>query len=228
MTSNTVATVRDSNYFDPSWGCGTQPERLRKTLQYVSTEERILDFGCGAGAYTKTLNKLGYSAVGLDCVRFSEWSQDPEWFIQNGGNILPFGNDYFHTTISFEVIEHCPEPRQTLKEIHRCTNEYLVLSVPNCNLNNQLRRHDLALAHWTDPTHCNFFTKDIIRNLITESGFEILEIEDCYKIDPNSYYWNSIKLPKVLRLIGKKFFEVLELTETYYSSILVVARVNKE
>lgn len=221
--------MRTSNYFDPTWGSGIQPDRFEATLKYVKKDKNILDLGCGAGAYTKTLNSQGYSAFGVDINQYPEWiGQESDCFFQGDSTQIPFNSKFFHTTISFEVLEHCPDPGKTLREIHRCTTDYLVLSVPDCDMNNALRKHDLALAHWTDPTHCNFFTKSTICEILEGNGFTIIELSGCYKVDPNTYFWESIKLPKLVRKAAKKIFKLFEITETYYSSILVVARVVPE
>jgi SAM-dependent methyltransferase len=218
--------MRKTNYFDPAWGSGIQPDRFEATIRYIEKSKNILDLGCGAGAYTKILNSQGYPAFGVDINQYPEWlEQESSYFFQGDSTQIPFKSKFFHTTILFEVLEHCPDPEKALREIHRCTTDYLVLSVPDCDLNNALRRYDLALAHWTDPTHCNFFTKETICELLESNGFAIIEISGCYKVDPNTYFWESIKLPKVVRKVAKKIFKALKITEMYCSSILVVARV---
>lgn len=220
--------VRGTGQPEVFWGVGIQPERLAAVLKYTPLGESILDLGSGRGAYTKTLNQKGFPTIGVDSYDYSEWKNEPDgWFRQSSADILPFNDKTFHTTICFEVLEHCTNPEQVLKEIARCTSERLIMSVPNCDLKNTLRQYDLALAHWTDPSHCNFFTKESIKELLEQENYQILEILDCYKIDPNNYFWDSIKLPKLIRKIGKKICNKLKLTEVYYSSILIAAQVPK-
>jgi hypothetical protein len=81
------------------------------------------------------------------------------------------------------------------------------------------------MAHYTDPTHCNFFTKDSLEVLLIDNGFKVIELLDCYRISPNDYYWDSLKLPRKLTRLPKLIIEKLNLAETYWSSILVVAKV---
>ncbi|MFM6269493.1 MAG: class I SAM-dependent methyltransferase, partial [Dolichospermum sp.] len=189
------------------WGIDTQPERLNAVLKYTSNNFNILDLGCGRGAYTETLNRKGFKTTGIDAYEYPEWETKPDdWFIQTPASSLPFEDKKFDMTISFEVLEHCSEPTKVLEEVARVTSKYFILSVPNCDLNNTLRNHDLAMAHWTDPTHCNFFTKETIVALLQEHKFKILEISDCYKISPNNYFWDSVKLPKKLTNFAKKVF----------------------
>jgi ubiquinone/menaquinone biosynthesis C-methylase UbiE len=211
------------------WGIDTQPERLNAVLRYTAPGSKILDLGSGRGAYTETLNLKNFPTIGVDTHSYAEWKTKPdEWFVQASASSLAFKNKEFDTTICFEVLEHCPEPEVVLNEITRVTSNKLILSVPNCNLNNALRKYDLALAHWTDPTHCNFFTKDTIQALLHECGYRIIEISDCYQISPNEYFWENIRLPKKIAKIAKKTCEKFKLIETYWSSILIVAEVPKQ
>ena len=119
----------------------------------------------------------------------------------------PFRKKQFDTTIAFEVLEHIPNPAQTLKEISRCTNDLLIFSVPNCDTNNHLRKYDLAMAHWTDPTHCNFFTKKSLTSFLSSNGYELIELIDCYEISPNRYYWDTLKIPKVIGYLMKTIID---------------------
>ena len=225
----TLYKVRGSEKPEEFWGVETQSERLEAVLKFTPLGERVLDLGAGRGAYTEALNQKGFPTIGVDSYEYSEWTNHPEgWFIQSSADDLPFNNKTFHTTICFEVLEHCSHPEKVLKEIARCTSERLIISVPNCDLNNTLRQYDLALAHWTDPSHCNFFTKESIQNLLKNENYNILEISDCYKIDPNNYFWDSIKLPKLVKKLGKKICYRFQLTEIYYSSILIASQVPKQ
>jgi ubiquinone/menaquinone biosynthesis C-methylase UbiE len=217
---------RKKNSPEPFWGIDTQPERLAATLRYASANDHILDLGAGRGAYTKMLNLKGLRTIGVDSHRYPEWSaENEEWFVQASASCLPFVEKQFELTISFEVLEHCDEPEKVLREIARVTSKYLILSVPNCDLNNTLRDHDLAMAHWTDPTHCNFFTKDSIQTLLSTLQFNVIEVSDCYKISPGDYFWDSLRIPKIISKVAKKACERLNLAETYWSSILVVAEI---
>jgi ubiquinone/menaquinone biosynthesis C-methylase UbiE len=208
-----------------SWGIDTQAERLESVLKYSSIAEKILDLGTGRGAYVRTLCEFGFKAIGVDQVDYAEWEGFREYFVQADAHNLPFADKQFDTTICFEVLEHCPCPENVLSEIIRCTKSKIILSVPDCSLDNKLRKHDLALAHWTDPTHCNQFTKDSLLELLLRYNLNILEIGGCYKVFPSNYFWDSIRLPRLVRKLGQKISSKFNLFEEYYSSILVVAEI---
>ena len=174
---------------DPYWGIDTQPQRLDAVFRWTPAGAGVLDLGCGRGAYVHALRGSGFRLVGADVHQYSEWlHQDCQPFIVCEASALPFRHKAFHTTLAFEVLEHCADPHAALFEIARCTSDQIIISVPNYDLDNALHRYDLAMAHWTDPSHCNFFTKDTLRILLSEKGFTILEMSDCYAISPNNYF----------------------------------------
>jgi acetyltransferase-like isoleucine patch superfamily enzyme/2-polyprenyl-3-methyl-5-hydroxy-6-metoxy-1,4-benzoquinol methylase len=212
----------------PSRGKTVQAERFASVLKHVSGDEKVLDIGSARGAYTYELRKRGNFVIGMDIIQYDDWSlKTPKYFVNASGEYLPFQNKSFDVSLAFEVLEHIPQIECMLQEVHRCTTNKFILSVPNCDLDNKLHQHNLSLAHWTDTTHRNFFTKATIVNLLTDNGFEILEISDCYKIVPSHYFWDSVKLPNRVGSFFKRLFDWFNLVETYWSSILVVAAVKQ-
>ena len=151
----------------------------------------------------------------------------PNKFVKADAHNLPFKDKSFDIAVCFEVLEHCKRPELVLQEIARCTKNILIMSVPDCDLNNKLRKYDLALAHWTDPTHCNFFTKESICKLLVKHNFKIIHVGGCYKIHTGDYFWNSIKLPLLVRKIGARATRKLRLFEEYFSSILIISTLCK-
>ncbi|NJN67996.1 MAG: class I SAM-dependent methyltransferase [Chloroflexaceae bacterium] len=208
------------------WGTTIQPQRWSAIQRYTPPGVPILDLGAGRGAYVEALGSLGFSVVGVDVYRYPEWHDRPQGiFVNAAASDLPFDDKRFHTTISFEVLEHCPEPHLVLREIARCTTDRLIFSVPNCNLDNALRKYNLALFHWTDPTHCNFFTKDTLQSFLVQENFTVLEMTDAVQIIPNNYFWDTLRIPRRAANVMKKVCKRLNLVETYWSSILVVAEI---
>ena len=221
--------MKNKKSVQPFWGKDILPQRLAAVLRYATKGSRVLDLGSGRGAYTIALNQRDIPTIGIDQIYYREWDACPkEWFIKSEASTLPFNNNHFNICTAFEVIEHCSSPTAVLSEISRCTTELLIMSVPNCDLNNNLRKYNLALAHWTDPTHCNFFTKNSIVELLQTLKYQIIEVEDCLKISPNRYFWDTLKIPRIVSIIPKWLCEQFNLVETYWSSILIVARVPKD
>jgi len=208
------------------WGKNVIPERFLKVMDYLECGDKVLDIGSGRGAYVKELNHRGIHSVGLDINKYEEWSTNSNCFIVSRSDHLPLKNKYFDIAIAFEVLEHVENYTKMLTEIRRCTKKYLILSVPNCDLKNKLYEYNLIMSHWVDQTHVNFFTKDSIIDALIDNSFEIVTLDDCFKISINNYYWNTLRVPQIIKRIFNYVTNYYNLSDDYWSSILVVARIN--
>jgi SAM-dependent methyltransferase len=112
------------------WRAG-QERRLRMIQAAAGTRAhgRVLDNGCGVGAYLKQLAQETSFAYGLeyDRERALEAALDLK-VIRGAGERLPFPSDAFDLVLSHEVLEHVQDDRAALEEIVR------VLRKPNPDL----------------------------------------------------------------------------------------------
>jgi SAM-dependent methyltransferase len=218
--------MKNRTLIGPHWGNKTHPDRAGAVLRHTAPGDHILDLGSGRGAYTELLNSQDRPTVGVDIISYTEWlKRTPPRFSAASAYALPFPSRSFHTTICFETLEHCPEPHLVLREIARCTRHYVILTVPNCDLKNALRRYNLTLFHWTDRTHCNFFTKESLQELLSQEGYAVKKLQGSLRISPNDYFWDTLRLPNRFTNRMKRLCERFNLVETYWSSMLAVAQV---
>lgn len=74
--------------------------------------KRVLDLGCGLAPYRKVLEERGARWVGVD-LRGKRCSALADGFK------LPFRDGSFDLVLSAAVLEHLPEPGESLREVHR-------------------------------------------------------------------------------------------------------------
>lgn len=107
-------------------------------LWHRAAPTSILDVGCGEGVLThKWAERLGDGRiVGIDLDDESlkaEWRKrsrpNLEYMVQEA-TTLPFADNEFDMATAIEVLEHVPEPANTIAEMARVAKRHLLVSVP--------------------------------------------------------------------------------------------------
>jgi ubiquinone/menaquinone biosynthesis C-methylase UbiE len=141
----------------------------------------LLDVGCGEGVLVHRWARAlgdGCRVVGIDLEEESiqaGWSQrrapNLEYRVMRAEN-LPFGEREFELASAIEVLEHVPDPEQTLAEMARCARGGLLVSVPREPL---WRMMNMARgAYWralgNTPGHLNHWSKQGFVRLLSRYG----------------------------------------------------------
>jgi methionine biosynthesis protein MetW len=129
---------------------------------------RVLDIGCGVGAYMKRLSSFGYECEGI------ETNQDfVSECLKNGLNVqlvnaldLQFAENSFDTVVMIEVLEHLPDPVVALREAFRVARKNVLISVPNIDVLPIMSKYQVVPWHILEATHVNFFTPKILESLL--------------------------------------------------------------
>jgi ubiquinone/menaquinone biosynthesis C-methylase UbiE len=165
---------------------GLNPYRAEAIRKFAG--RTILDVGCGNGAYVLAFADE-YEIRGVDRQPFESWSPRPERFGISEAARLDLPDSHVETILSFETLEHLPDPLAALKEYRRVFSKNVILTVPNCEITEGMRQSNLLYSHWADRTHVNFFDMQSIAALVREAGFTVEE----------SYYVNKASLLPFLR-----------------------------
>jgi len=85
---------------------------------------RVIDCGCGAGGYVRALRARGIDAVGVEysaekVAEYRSAGVEPERVEQGDLEALRFAAGSFDVAILNEVLEHVPDEKRALGEIHR-------------------------------------------------------------------------------------------------------------
>lgn len=155
----------------------------------------LLDCGCGAGAYVKALNELGYDCIGLDidCETLKVAKSHFRIEVVNGNAInLPFKNKSFDGVLLIETIEHIENPIKVLLEAKRVARKQIFLTTPNLDCLPYLASFHVVPHHLLDPTHVSLFTKKSLEGVLS-MYFDEFEVEPFGRIfpfvdDPPLYY----------------------------------------
>jgi 2-polyprenyl-3-methyl-5-hydroxy-6-metoxy-1,4-benzoquinol methylase/Flp pilus assembly protein TadD len=151
--------------------------------------KRVLDIGCGAGAFGHSLKQRGVDEViGIEIdERASALAEE----VLDGvltGDIermeLPFESAYFDCITLGDVLEHLIEPAAALRRLapFLAPEGVVVASIPNARFCQVVRM--LAEGRWKyedagilDRTHLRFFTAVEMQLLFQGAGYEILKMQ---------------------------------------------------
>ncbi|MEO0080252.1 MAG: bifunctional glycosyltransferase/class I SAM-dependent methyltransferase [candidate division WOR-3 bacterium] len=159
----------------------------RKIARMVKGRDlKILDVGCGRGSSVEFINNPGTTITGVDVTAAPDLSPKIGRFIQQDieHNFDPAGLGRFDYILLADILEHIRNPEEVLR---RCREALLpggaiIICVPN-------------VAHWSvrfgllfgrfnyrprgimDKTHCHFYTKRTILELIRSCGLEVAELD---------------------------------------------------
>jgi len=207
------------NEQDHIWG-HLQADRWYTTQKYAGHE--VLDVGCANGIYVQELLNMGHKVIGVDLLPYDEWSYLPNTIVLSDARNLPFADNSFDTIISFETLEHVPDPETALAEYHRICTKNIIISVPNCDLPDIMSHSGLTFYHYIDRTHVNFFTPTSLKEMVENQGFKVQEIRPFNAVLPASAFLATLGIPtKYARKLGQ-WLNLIS-PKKYYMSLLLVA-----
>lgn len=159
------------------------PERVAGLDQYV-LGPRVLDAGCGGGAYVQHLLKRGFDAVGVDLHEIFlglAGARLPAGRLVAGDvRALPFADHSFDSCVCLDVLEHTDD-RAALLELARITRRRLIVAVPRES--SELAPFGLAFGTYSDLTHLRYYTNDSLHALLASIPHRRIEVRDEIMLD---------------------------------------------
>lgn len=163
---------------------------------------RILEIGCGNGAFSRRLMALGFDAFGFDesgsGIEISKVSADADRFwvqsVYEEGQAEK--HERFDAVVSLEVIEHLAQPRALLRLARRVLGPggRLILTTPyHGHLKNLAivasGRFDRHFSPLWDLGHLRFFSFRTMRTLLEQESFLVVRQEGVGRVP---LLWKSL------------------------------------
>lgn len=151
-------------------------ERVSHLESYI-VGKKVLDAGCGGGAFVEFLCQKGLEVTGVD--KYDEFLQvDREngrsgTYVQSDLASLPFPDKYFDCTYCFDVLEHVDDIL-AIKELARVTSKRLIISVPQKD--EVVSEFGLTFRPYQDPTHLRYYTEASLKELGRIIGCSNIEV----------------------------------------------------
>lgn len=151
---------------------------------------RVLDFGCGVGAWLNVLQDRGWETYGI------EPSSDAAFVRHQRLHEIP-SDGSFDLLVMYHVLEHLPRPLETLRQLSAAmrVGGYCFVSVPRLDAVASHRK----LTYCLHPTHhIVAFTEACLRGLLAGAGFQV--VTALHEMDP--LFTDGV--PLRLRLLARR------------------------
>jgi 2-polyprenyl-3-methyl-5-hydroxy-6-metoxy-1,4-benzoquinol methylase len=137
---------------------------------------RLLDIGCSIGRLLDLARRRGYDVLGLELgERAAQHAREHYGLpiLQRTLNETGLDADSFDVVTLMEVLEHLPQPREMLREVHRILKPggALLIGVPNVWSLGVIVLHGQARTF--NRNHLIFFSEQTLGRLLREEGFQI-------------------------------------------------------
>ena len=151
--------------------------RKFRIIQAVHPHGRVLDVGCGTGAFLAHLMSRGYLVHGVEPdLKAREFA-----VAEHSIPVLPTleqvpGHEQFQVITLWHVLEHLPDLRSALKRIYAqlADQGVVVIAVPDRG-SWDAAHYGTHWAAWDVPRHFYHFRQQDVRTLLREHGFELIE-----------------------------------------------------
>jgi ubiquinone/menaquinone biosynthesis C-methylase UbiE len=182
------------------------PERVSHLENHL-VDKKILDAGCGGGAYVEFLSQKGLEVTGVDkhnqFLKLAREEGRIGTYVQGDITNLPFPDKVFDCTYCFDVLEHVND-KLAIKELARVTTKRLIIAVPKED--EVMHKFNLTFLHYQDKTHLRNYTENSLRKLFGDLDYCNVKIFTELAIPTQSLVRELIK------------FNIDELSKTYMAS----------
>jgi len=179
-------------------------KEVMRWKKILTSQSKVLEIGCGCGELLNCFYKIGkFDVVGIEqneyICKFAKEKYGLE-IINADIEEYDLGEKEYDLVLMQHVLEHLKDPISVIRKIHKSLKEngYLVIWIPFFDSLEQ-KIFGKYWAGFDAPRHLYFFSVDKIREVLTNHGFSVKEIN--YSAIPNlwirsiQYFMKDKKIP---------------------------------
>lgn len=159
-------------------------DRWVRHLRLPHAGARLLEVGCGNGAFLKVAQSCGWDVVGLDTDAIAVEMANRSGLCVHAGVLeeTTFPQQHFDAITLTHVIEHLHDPQRSLEICYKMLRPGGVLTVATPNLHSTGHRvFGRNWVHLDPPRHLVLFTPQSLRDTLKRAGFQ--KIKACRTAD---------------------------------------------
>jgi SAM-dependent methyltransferase len=204
VLESAYADAASDDYVDEEAG---QRETARRALAQIERHllphrgngtqrpRQLLDLGCWVGFLLSEARQRGWEVVGVEPSQFaSAYARERLGLDVRTGELFsaPLPLAHYDAIVMGDVIEHLPRPGEALDRMAALLSPGGVAWMALPDAGSVVARR-LGKRWWSViPTHVQFFTRDSIRTLLEDRGWEVLEIATAPKAFSVRYYLERV------------------------------------
>jgi len=155
--------------------------RARRVLLRRIGRGRVLDIGCGHGAFLSLMAAAGWETAGLEVCDAGLARAEARGIevVRSSVEDAPFDDGSFDAVTAFYVLEHVPQPMEFLAACRRLLKPggLLYLRVPDTTpLKDRLARFGIENRLYDAPFHVLDFSPLALRSALERASFSEIEI----------------------------------------------------
>ncbi|MFQ5685046.1 MAG: class I SAM-dependent methyltransferase [Candidatus Scalindua sp.] len=179
---------KDCNYTEScvaSWSTDWLPSQyseLADIEKLVPRKGRLLDVGCGGGAFVYSARERNWQAFGIDLSKEGIHHAREFWKLDESvvmcGNINSLNPSFqFDVITTFHVLEHLYQPCAFLDKLHElmAIDGLLVVAAPNFGSIDVSTNPEIRQAVLGFPYHVIHFTPKSLTSLLEKNGFKVVK-----------------------------------------------------
>jgi 2-polyprenyl-3-methyl-5-hydroxy-6-metoxy-1,4-benzoquinol methylase len=169
-------------------------ERIQILKQLVtSTSPRLLDVGCAAGNFLHIAQRSGFQGEGLELNElYVDYVRRHRPLIIHRKLLeeMHYPEATFDIVTLWDVLEHLPQPVQTLRSVASVLKRGGVLGLTTINhacLNERLLKE--RWRYYMPPDHLCSFTPSLLERMLKQTGFRIVRLQHHYMFEVLADHW---------------------------------------
>jgi SAM-dependent methyltransferase len=151
---------------------------IAQVRQHIRPSDRILEIGSYCGAFLKVAREEGLNIVGVEP---SAWAVGESRGIADApvvcGTVddLPVNLRSFDVVVAWDVLEHFADPVKELRKINELLPDRGTFVFSTLMIDNWFPRAMGRHWPWLMDMHLFYFTEATIRNMLHDTGFELVD-----------------------------------------------------